>query len=451
MNYRSSRGAAEKSGFCDAMRTALAPDGGLYVPEEFPALSEIPEDYAELSAAILAVYTDLPEEELLAQTRANYEDFPISVKKTASGDFLELFHGASGAFKDVALSLLPRLAALCELPATTYVTATSGDTGKAAMEAMKDRDDTKIMVFYPKDGVAFLQERQMATQEGDNVRVVQVEGDFDDAQRSVKQILSSFSEGVSSCNSINIARLISQIPYYFHAAGAYPKDTKLNFFVPCGNFGNILAGWYAKQMGLPVEKLVVCTNENTVLHDFFTSGVYDRRRELKKTSSPSMDILVSSNLERLLYHLLGAEETALRMRQLEEDGVFSVPEECLSDFSTASATEEEAGEAIRSVFEKTGYVIDPHTACARVAWEKAGCPEHSVILATASPSKFPETMIKSLEGTETGALEALEKLRAHTTIHPCIEAVLHRPTRFDETIRPEDSLETFRAFHGGDA
>lgn len=447
MKYYSTRSQQIEAEFCDAVQTALAPDGGLYVPAEFPHFPKGRCDYATLAARIIAMFSGLDEQALLEQTMENYADFPIKLKETESGTFLELFHGPSGAFKDVALTMLPRIATLCGQRKTTYVTATSGDTGKAAMEALKDRPDAKVMVFYPKDGVAFYQERQMITQEGNNVRPVAIEGNFDDAQRAVKEILSAGFSHVSSCNSINIARLIAQIPYYFYAAQKADPDKPLIFFVPCGNFGNILAGWYAKQMGLPIEKLVVCTNENTVLRDFFETGVYDRRRELVKTISPSMDILVSSNLERLLYHLMGPEETALRMIQLEEDGVFSVPVEILSDFSTYGATERDVHITTRTVLDEANYVIDPHTANARVAWEKFGRPENAIVLATASPSKFPEPIVRMLQDETYGARGSLEELKRYVDIHPAVEGIFQRPVRFTETIKPEEAMDVFTAFH----
>lgn len=449
MIYHSTRSDAIQSDFCGAMKTALAPDGGLYVPASFPARLRKDSSYEVIAAEILAEFTGFDTGRLLQETKENYTDFPVKLVHTESGNFLELFHGPSGAFKDIALTMLPRLAALCGLGNTTYVTATSGDTGKAAMEALKNRSDAKIMVLYPKDGVAFFQQKQMETQDGDNVKVLAVEGNFDDAQRAVKQILSAKLPGVSSCNSINIARLISQIPYYFLAAQQMPADRELTFFVPCGNFGNILAGWYAKQMGLPVKKLVVCTNENTVLRDFFETGVYDRRRELVKTVSPSMDILVSSNLERLLYHLIGAEETAIRMQQLETDGVFQIPVELLSDFSTYGATEEEVRVTIRTVLDEADYLIDPHTACARVAWEKFGRPDDSVVLATASPSKFPETIVAMLHDERYATRESLLELAHFVEIHPAVQGVLDKEVRFTQTIRPEEAMRVFTEFHEG--
>lgn len=449
MNYYSTRsGQKIQADFCGAMATALAPDGGLYVPAGFPRYTGDTKDYALLTANILSLFTDISRERLADEVEENYRDFPIPIVPTPSGTFLELFHGPSGAFKDVALTLLPRLASLCGITDTTYVTATSGDTGKAAMEALKDRPDARIMVFYPKEGVARLQEQQMITQEGDNVRVVAIDGDFDDAQRAVKEILAAKHRRVSSCNSINIARLLSQIPYYFYAGNHLPGDAEATFFVPCGNFGNILAGWYAKQMGLPVKKLVVCTNENTVLRDFFATGVYDRRRELIRTISPSMDILVSSNLERLLYHLMGPEETALRMDQLALEGIFTVPPEILSDFSAYGATTAEVEEVTRQVWEEGGYLMDPHTACARVAWEKMDRPDHSILLATASPSKFPESMIRILEGKTYDSRESLERLEQYEALHPAIRGVLDRPVRFTETIQVPDALQVFNEFQG---
>ncbi len=449
MIYRSTRDNNETASFCEAVARALAPGGGLYYPDEFPTVQIEEEDFPSISAKVLQGFAGAYQNEFQAICQENYENFPLPVVKTASGNFLELFHGPSGAFKDVALTMLPKVAKLCGQEETVYVTATSGDTGKAALEAFKDIPGTSILVFYPAMGVAPLQELQMQTQAGDNVKVVAIEGNFDDAQRAAKKILSSGDPGISSCNSINIARLIAQVPYYFHAAQQMAIAEPVTFIVPSGNFGDILAGYYAKRMGLPVDQLVVATNSNTVLKDFFTTGVYDRKRDLVKTSSPSMDILVSSNLERLLCHIFGTEKTGEWMQQLEDVGHYEVPVEGLAGFQAYSATEEEVEAAIRTVYKDAGYVMDPHTACGWVAWDKMGRPQNAVILSTASPSKFPETIVHALTGESVGPKEALAVLETYTPLHPALENLYDLPIRFTECIPQEDAVQAFSDFRGG--
>lgn len=449
MKYRSTRDDKIEASFCEAVAGALSPDGGLFYPEKFPEFRSEEPDYGTLSGEVLSLFaSEVDKSKLQAVCKDNYQDFPIPLVQTKAGNFLELFHGPSGAFKDIALTMLPKLSALCDPVDTTYVVATSGDTGKAALEAFKDLPGTSILVFYPADGVAKLQELQMQTQKGDNVSVIAIEGNFDDAQRAAKEILLAGHKGVSSCNSINIARLVSQVPYYFHAMNQLQSES-ISFIVPSGNFGDILAGYYAKQMGLPVEKLVVATNENSVLRDFFTTGVYDRKRELYKTSSPSMDILVSSNLERLLCHLFGAEETKALMQKLDADGRYEVPVEKLEGFEAYSASEEEVQAAIRTVYEEAGYVMDPHTACGWVAWDKMGRPADTVILSTASPSKFPETIVKALRNEDADPKEALEILSTYTPLHAALSGLYELPVRFTKRIPREDAVQAFEEFQRG--
>lgn len=450
MPFTSTRNGKDTVSFCEAAQAALAPDGGLYCPTEFPPLPEATDDYGSTAAEVLGAYIPELEEPLRRTVTENYRSFPIPLVKTDCGNFLELFHGPSGAFKDVALTLLPKLAQLCGMPELLYVTATSGDTGKAALASFSDVPNTRLMVFYPEEGVAPLQKLQMQTQAGDNLRVVAVRGNFDDAQRVVKEILHEDGEGISSCNSINVARLLSQIPYYLHAAKQWGRPIS-RFIVPTGNFGDILAGYYAHRSGLPVEKLIVATNANNVLEDFFRTGVYDRRRTLKKTNSPSMDILVSSNLERLLFHVFGAERTAQWMRDLQERGVFEVPAEELSLFSAHSASEEEIGEAIATVYNETGYIMDPHTACAWVAWDKEGRPDDTILLATASPSKFPESIVEALTGRRPSPKEALDLLAQRTALHPALTGLFDLPIRFEESVDPADARAAFEAFRKGES
>lgn len=453
MKYRSTRNEAMTASFAQAVQTALAEDGGLYVPEYFPQLDPglfHDSTYVDLVMAVLGGFApELDQAALKAAVSENYRDFPIPLVRTGSGNFLELYHGPTGAFKDVALTMLPRIDALTGGGDKVYVTATSGDTGKAALEAFRDQSGVKIIVFYPEEGVSHLQKLQMQTQAGENVRVVAIRGNFDDAQRGVKAILQEFSgHGVSSCNSINIARLLTQIPYYWHAA-AQMGHAGLSYVVPSGNFGDILAGWYAKAMGLSVGKLIVATNENKVLEDFIRTGRYDRHRDLVKTSSPSMDILVSSNVERLLYHLYGAEKTARSMADLNKDGSYEVDPFALEDFSAQSATEEEMKAAIHLVYETEGYLMDPHTACAWVAWDKLGRPDDHIILSTASPFKFPLVIQQALTGAGEDEAGALEYLSGLAPVHPALEGILGRPVRHTRSVRPEDMREEFIRFAGG--
>lgn len=453
MNFKSTRNTSLSYSFAEAVRMALAEDGGLIVPERFPALPEkIYEQaaYDELAFQVLHAFVpELDETRLRELIRANYADFPIPIVKTGSGTFLELYHGPTGAFKDVALTFLPKIDALTQVGEKVYITATSGDTGKAALEAFKDQPGTKIMVFYPETGVAPLQKLQMQTQEGDNVRVVAIQGNFDDAQRGVKELLQEFSgRGVSSCNSINIARLLTQIPYYYYACSQLGR-AGLGFIVPSGNFGDILAGWYAKNMGLDVEKLVVATNENKVLNDFINTGRYDRRRELVKTTSPSMDILVSSNVERLLFHKFGAEAAAQLMADLQNKGCYEVDPQALSEFSARDATEAEVASAIREVHAAEGYLMDPHTACAWVAWDKLGRPDNYVILSTASPFKFPLVIQQAITGEAASEEAALAYLSGLTPPHKALEGIFERPIRHPDSIRPDQMRAEFLKFAGG--
>lgn len=452
MKWHSTRNGSLEYSFARSVEMALAEDGGLIVPEKFPAFDFDPKaerSYAELAFDVLHAFVpELDEEKLAEVLEENYRDFPIPLVRTGSGNFLELFHGPTGAFKDVALTMLPRIDAMISTGDKTYVTATSGDTGKAALEAFRDQPGSRIVVFYPETGVSHLQKLQMQTQEGDNVQVLAIKGNFDDAQRGVKALLEEFAgHGVSSCNSINIARLLTQVPYYFHAAAQLDAQ-KISFIVPSGNFGDILAGWYAKAMGLAVGKLIVATNENNVLADFIQTGRYDRRRDLVKTSSPSMDILVSSNVERLLFHLFGAQATQDFMAQLKETGVYQVQADALEDFQAGSASEEEVRAAIREVYEKEGYLMDPHTACAWVVWDKLGRPADHVILATASPFKFPLVLQQALTGSGSDEREALDYLSGLAPVHPALAGIFSRPIRHDRTIEAGDMRSEFVRFHG---
>ena len=435
--YRSTRGNAETVTASQAILKGLADDGGLFVPERIPAL-DVDVDtlagmtYQEVAYEVMSRFlTDFTEEELkTCIARAYDEKFDTDeiapLHKADGAYFLELFHGATIAFKDMALSILPHLMTTAARKNQVHndiviLTATSGDTGKAALAGFADVPGTRIIVFYPKDGVSPIQEKQMVTQKGENTSVVAIRGNFDDAQTGVKKM---FNDGelakkldqagyqFSSANSINIGRLVPQVVYYVYAyarlyrQGEIGRDEKINVTVPTGNFGNILAAYYAKQMGLPIDMLLCASNENKVLYDFFTSGTYDRNREFILTSSPSMDILISSNLERLIYHLAGDDAARNRgfMESLASCGKYDItPEmkEQLSDFYGNYASEEETAAVIADIYRKDGYVIDTHTAVAADVYRKYRKEQDNgrktVIASTASPFKFTRSVMKAID------------------------------------------------------
>ena len=436
IRYRSTRSESEPITASQAILKGLADDGGLFVPNALPqldvslhALAQM--NYQELAYEVMKLYlTDYTEEELKACIAGAYDEkfdtAEIAPMKAANGAwYLELYHGATIAFKDMALSILPHLLTAAarknrEDKDIVILTATSGDTGKAALAGFADVPGTKIIVFYPKDGVSSIQERQMVTQKGDNTCVIGIRGNFDDAQTGVKAIFTDPAEKerlaaagcrFSSANSINIGRLVPQIAYYVWAytrllgAGKVEEGAEVNFVVPTGNFGNILAAYYAKELGVPVHKLICASNSNKVLFDFFETGVYDRRREFILTSSPSMDILISSNLERLIYHIAGdsAGRNAQMMAALSQTGRYEITPDMrsqLSDFYGDWASEEETAQEIRARYEQDGYVIDPHTAVASKVYGKyraaTGDPTPTVIVSTASPFKFESAVMKAL-------------------------------------------------------
>ena len=435
--YRSTRGNAETVTASQAILKGLADDGGLFVPERIPAL-DVDMDtlagmtYQEVAYEVMSRFlTDFTKEELqTCIARAYDEKFDtgeIAPLHQADGAyFLELFHGATIAFKDMALSILPHLMTTAARKNQVHndiviLTATSGDTGKAALAGFADVPGTRIIVFYPKDGVSPIQEKQMVTQKGENTFVVAIRGNFDDAQTGVKKMFSDEELSrkldqagyqFSSANSINIGRLVPQVVYYVYAyatlykQGKIGRDEKINVTVPTGNFGNILAAYYAKQMGLPIDMLLCASNENKVLYDFFKSGTYDRNREFILTSSPSMDILISSNLERLIYHLTGddADQNRAFMESLSREGRYAItPEmkEQLSDFYGNYASEEETAAVIADIYRKDGYVIDTHTAVAADVYRKyrkeRDNGRKTVIASTASPFKFTRSVMKAID------------------------------------------------------
>lgn len=434
MKYFSTRNAEILRSPAEAILQGLAPDGGLFMPADMPSLkfpmNELPTmSVADISVAVLSrLFDDFTEAELRTAVSAAYDNaFPqgdiAPMKRVGDGYVLELYHGPTCAFKDVALSLLPHLltAARDKCGVTDEIcilTATSGDTGSAALSGFADVSGTRIIVFYPEGGVSPAQEKQMVTREGKNVAVCAVRGNFDDAQTGVKTIFSNPPqvEGLrlSSANSINIGRLAPQIAYYFKAyrdllhEGRIAMGDPVNFVVPTGNFGNILAGYFAKKMGLPVGRLICASNKNRVLTDFFESGTYDRRRTFHLTSSPSMDILVSSNLERLLYLFSGAEQTSLWMKSLKEEGYYTLPAEALAalrkEFSAGTADDEETAATVRRIYEQEGYLMDTHTAVAFAVRDKWLASEEAntaptVVLSTASPYKFSRSVLTALGHT----------------------------------------------------
>lgn len=446
--YKSTRGNGSTVTASQAILKGLSEDGGLFVPDYIPALDVPVEKLAEMSYQEVAYevmsrfLTDFTEEEL-KDCIAHAYDKKFDTEKIApltSADgayFLELFHGATIAFKDMALSILPYLltTAAKKNQVTNDIvilTATSGDTGKAAMAGFADVPGTKIIVFYPKDGVSPIQEKQMVTQKGDNTYVVAIYGNFDDAQTGVKKIfndadmkaeLEEAGYQFSSANSINIGRLVPQIVYYVYAyaslyrEGKIAADEKINVVVPTGNFGNILAAFYAKNMGLPINKLICASNDNKVLYDFFVTGEYDRNREFILTTSPSMDILISSNLERLIYRIAGndAAKNKALMESLAADGKYVIDEQMkaqLADFYGNYANEKETAETIRSIYEGCGYVIDTHTSVAASVYrkyvEETGDTTKTVIASTASPYKFTRSVMEAIDSEKYAAMGDFE-------------------------------------------
>lgn len=436
MLYQSTRNNEEKVSASEAVLRGISRDGGLYVPEEIPVL-DVPFEtlkemsYQETAYEVMKLFlSDYTEEELKECIGKAYDD-KFDTKEIAplvkAGDnyYLELFHGPTIAFKDMALSILPYLMTTAAKKQhikndIVILTATSGDTGKAALAGFADVEGTKIIVFYPKDGVSEVQKLQMVTQKGENTSVVAIHGNFDNAQTGVKQLLADkeleakMNEAgyqFSSANSINIGRLVPQIVYYVYAYAkllhekAISEGEKINVVVPTGNFGNILAAYLAKKIGTPIGKLICASNENKVLYDFFGTGVYDKNREFILTSSPSMDILISSNLERLIYLASGRDDKATKkwMEELKEEGKYKLPEsvrEEFADFAAGYATEKQVAETIKDLYENTGYVIDTHTAVAAFVADQykkdAGEKVKTVIASTASPYKFMKSVMTAL-------------------------------------------------------
>lgn len=443
--YKSTRNSNLKVTASEAILKGLASDGGLFVPEKLPVLGKSMEElknlnYQDTAYEVMKCFlTDFTEEELRNCIEKAYDskfdDEAIApLVKVEDTYYLELFHGATIAFKDMALSILPHLMTTSAKKnqvknEIVILTATSGDTGKAAMAGFADVEGTRIIVFYPKNGVSKVQELQMRTQKGANVDVVAIHGNFDNAQSGVKQMfedqelakeLADKGYQFSSANSINIGRLVPQVAYYVYAytkllANGEIKDgEKINVVVPTGNFGNILAAYYAKNLGVPIAKLICASNDNKVLYDFFQTGTYDKNREFVLTTSPSMDILISSNLERLIYLICGedSEKTKKLMEELKTTGKYTITlemKEKLADFAAGYSTEEETAESIHDTYQKTGYVMDTHTAvAAHVCGQyraKSGDQTKCVIASTASPYKFVKSVMSAIDAENANADE----------------------------------------------
>ena len=490
--YKSTRNGSKPIPASQAVLKGLADDGGLFVPERIPALDKTLEEYAgmsyqETAYEIMKLYlTDYTEEELkdcIAKAYdGKFDTEKIAPLAEADGAwYLELFHGPTIAFKDMALSILPHLMTTAAKKnhirnEIVILTATSGDTGKAALAGFADVKGTRIVVFYPKDGVSPIQEKQMVTQKGDNTFVVGIRGNFDDAQTGVKKIfadealksrLDAHGFQFSSANSINIGRLVPQIVYYVYAYATLLKEGKvksgeqINVVVPTGNFGNILAAYYAKHMGLPIDRLICASNENRVLYDFFQSGTYDRNRKFVLTSSPSMDILISSNLERLIYQIAGedGEKNAALMAELAKDGAYTIEEamrQALEDFYGGYASMQETGERIRTLYEKTGYVLDPHTAVASVVYEtyrkETGDHKKTVIASTASPFKFTRSVMDSVrpscEDTDDFALADELSRISGISVPGAVEEIRSAPILHDHICETEEMTQTVCGFLG---
>lgn len=488
--YNSTRNNGIRVRASEAILKGISEDGGLFVPDHVPALDKSLKElagmtYQEVAYEVMKLYlTDFTEEELKNCIGRAYDlKFDTeSIAPLVSADkayYLELFHGATIAFKDMALSILPHLMTTAAKKNNVtneivILTATSGDTGKAALAGFAGVEGTRIIVFYPKNGVSPIQEKQMVTQKGDNTYVVGIHGNFDDAQTGVKCIfadkeLAKRMDGqgyqFSSANSINIGRLVPQIVYYVYAYAtllAEEKITegeKINVVVPTGNFGNILAAFYAKNMGLPIDKLICASNDNKVLYDFFRTGVYDRNREFVLTSSPSMDILISSNLERLIYKIAESDgdKTAQLMKALGGDGKYEITEPMralLADFYGNYASEQETAATIKALYEETGYVIDTHTAVAACVYgkykEETKDETPTVIASTASPFKFTRSVMNAIDEKydRMSDFELVDELSAlaNVAVPEAIEEIKSAPVIHDYICDKEAMQKTVEEF-----
>lgn len=488
--YNSTRSKGNPVKASEAILKGLSDDGGLFVPDHIPALDKSLKElsgmsYQEVAYEVMKLFlTDFTEDELKnCINRAYDEKFDTEViaplAEAEGAYYLELFHGSTIAFKDMALSILPHLMITSARKnhiknEIVILTATSGDTGKAALAGFAGVEGTRIIVFYPKNGVSPIQEKQMVTQKGDNTLVVGIHGNFDDAQTGVKKIFSDKALAkemeekgfqFSSANSINIGRLVPQICYYVYAYAKLLQEEKIadgetiNVVVPTGNFGNILAAFYAKNMGLPIGKLICASNDNKVLYDFFSTGTYDRNREFMLTSSPSMDILISSNLERLIYRIAGndADKNKELMTALNGQGVYEITAEMkekLADFYGNFATEAETAEEIKRLYEACGYVIDTHTSVASAVYRKyvaeTGDAAKTVIASTASPFKFTRSVMNAIDEKfdAMGDFELVDELSklANVKVPMAIEEIRTAPVLHDKQCDVDKMQDVVKEF-----
>ena len=488
--YNSTRSNGTPVKASEAILKGLSDDGGLFVPDRIPALDKSLKElsgltYKEVAYEVMKLFlTDFTEEELKQCINNAYDSkFDTEViaplVEAEGAYYLELFHGATIAFKDMALSILPHLLITSAKKnqvknEIVILTATSGDTGKAALAGFAGVKGTKIIVFYPKHGVSPIQEKQMVTQKGDNTCVIGITGNFDDAQTGVKKLfgdkelaaeMDKAGYQFSSANSINIGRLVPQIVYYVYAYAQLLKEGRIadgeaiNVVVPTGNFGNILAAFYAKNMGLPIKKLICASNDNKVLYDFFETGVYDRNREFVLTTSPSMDILISSNLERLIYRIAGndAEKNAALMAALSGQGKYEITAEMkekLADFYGNYATEKETAATIKELYEETGYVIDTHTAVAATVYNKYKAQTKdeakTVIASIASPFKFTRSVMEAIDEKyaamdDFALVDELSKL-ANVKVPNAIEEIRTAPVLHDRVCDKEEMKAVVKEF-----
>lgn len=491
--YRSTRDSSLHVTSSQAILQGLSRDGGLFVPDHIPVLDKTMRElsgmsYSETAYEVMKLFlTDFTEADLRscitnAYDTGHFDAKPIVPLVEADGAYyIELFHGPTIAFKDMALQILPHLMTTAarmnnEKKEIVILTATSGDTGKAALAGFADVKGTKIIVFYPKNGVSHIQEKQMVTQKGDNTCVVGIHGNFDDAQTGVKKIfgdrefekmMNSAGMRFSSANSINIGRLVPQVVYYVYsyaqllAEGRIKDGEKINVTVPTGNFGNILAAFYAKNMGVPIDKLICASNENKVLYDFFKTGTYDRNREFILTSSPSMDILISSNLERLIYMAAGcdSDRCASLMNQLSKKGSYDISDdmkERMKDFRGGYSTEEECASTIRDICSDCGYVIDTHTAVAASVYRKyrkeTGDDNLTVIASTASPYKFAGSVMSAIDpaNKKLNDIQLIDALsnKSMTKVPKAIKELISAPVRHKGECDKEGMENKVREFLG---
>ncbi len=490
--YKSTRDAEKTVTASQAILKGLADDGGLFVPVSIPklpvSLGELKEmTYQEIAYTVMKEFlTDFTEEELKSCIAKAYDskfdtEEIAPLAKVEDAYYLELFHGATIAFKDMALSILPHLLTTSAKKnqvknEIVILTATSGDTGKAALAGFADVEGTKIIVFYPKNGVSRVQELQMVTQKGDNTSVVAIHGNFDNAQSGVKAMfenkelekeLNEAGYQFSSANSINIGRLVPQVVYYVYAYAKLlqneeiAEDEEINVVVPTGNFGNILAAYYAKNMGIPIAKLICASNENKVLYDFFQTGTYDRNREFVLTTSPSMDILISSNLERLIYKISGedARKDTDLMTELKTKGSYAITGEMkanLADFAAGYATEEQVAKTIHDIYEDTGYVMDTHTAVAATVYkayrEDSKDDRKTVIASTASPYKFAGSVMSAIDPKYKGQddfklIEELQKVSG-TELPNAIKEIMNAEIRHNTECDVDQMEQTVKIILG---